>query len=233
MKLDISRNTLALMGYVKSLKAHYGLVKYVECRVHVPVEHKPAIRAVVRPVPQFLRDNDPTATTRLTGIVRGDPYEVLTSLFSFVGNLLNQVRPGGIRDTARQMPVLQHVLYCQFFNRNQVEAFYHCCADLMQVRLPGVLNLPVNTGDGAPRLDASLAAALGAGQFPVGKAQVPLMLPGGTKGRDSVAVTERGQCLQAHVDAHRAGNVHLVGGRNRDREAHIPSLSGRGQSSRT
>ena len=116
-------------------------MEYVDTCVYIPVTFETAKMAVMNSDSQWLVHHFMTVGTFLACVFRIHQHDTLTSTFSLVSCVVDQLIPTGIAYAFGQMVIFQHIFDFQIFKGNYIILIQQLSAYLMGIILPLVRNI--------------------------------------------------------------------------------------------
>jgi len=162
----------------------------------------------------------PRAVLRSVGWIH--PNQLPTSIFSFVGQELSELRPRRIQDALRKTMVVNHLINLQIFNAQNPKPVYQFSAFLMSEVQSSVSYSFVDSGNDllnqlplrCPLLDPG-ELSLGLGQSLLVRAEEPGIF-------DTFSIRQGSEVFQAHINSNRGFGFPEFIGFTFDRETNKP-----------
>lgn len=192
---------------------------YDYCRRNVPVERAAAITAVLA-LDQRLGDNSPALRARLGSSSRINRHDLTTSICSFVGDHRSQLRPRGVVHMLRQHTTGE-ALDVQIFNRDAAETVDQIAGEFVQHVTTARRDVRLMLGESDPTFAPRLRPSLAAGEGALQTAQSRGVALGNVWASNHLAVAQRDERCEAHVDADALG-AGTLGSRDFDVKDHVP-----------
>ena len=190
--------------------------------IHVPVVARVATRT--RPVTDRQRHRFLNVAARRTGLARRIPaVDALDALAVPLGLFFQHA--GGLPDAriaqrAGEAVVLQHPAQVEVFDVDHVETLHHRRTELVHRIGAAIADLLVQPGDVLLDVRPALAALLTAGKPLLIEREPTLPLCAVLRVGDFLAGRERGESIDAEIDANRFTGFRQVGWRGIDDERH-------------
>lgn len=184
--------THATAGYVRQARTHSGPAQDVPRGIQVPIDCEPTVSAPVQALAERFRDFHAAAGTIRAGVIRIHFDQAGTSIFCFVPEHRDELRPRSIMDVLGQGASRQ-ALHIQLFHGDHVVVTHEARGRLVQVveARPGELRMV--PGECHARLASASAAPHLACERAVCLPKPPFRSPRGFQGWNEPAVGEGGR----------------------------------------
>lgn len=144
-----------------------------------------------------------TARTSLRCIPGVNEYYASTSIFSFVGDKLHQLKPGGIGDGFSQAVVMKHPFSVQLFKSDYAVLIDQSPAEFMGEILPSVGYPLVDMRHGLASKHPGRRSLINFREFPLGFSQISFIPPQKSGIRHLLTIGQSGKTCEANIDANR------------------------------